>query len=49
MALAIAKGQLVAPSTPKLVDINSERVRIEHEQKIAELQAIVRQLAARVT
>lgn len=49
MALPIANGQLVKPVTPKLDDVNAERVRLEHERKIAELQDIVRQLAARVT
>jgi len=49
MALAIATGQLVRPTTPKLVDVDTERMRLEFERKIAELQDIVRQLAARVT
>lgn len=49
MALPIASGQLVRPTTPKLKDVDSERVRLEHERKIAELQDIVRQLAGRVT
>ena len=49
MALPIANGQLVRPTTPKLQDVDAERVRLEHERKIAELQDIVRQLATRVT
>lgn len=42
-ALTIASGQLVAPTTPKLADTNAERVRITDEQKLVELQTVVRQ------
>lgn len=48
MPLPIAIGQLAAPSTPKLKDNDVERMRIEFERKIVELQGIVRKLAARV-
>lgn len=48
MAFPIAPGQLVHPTTPKLVDVDAERARIETERKLIELQDIVRAIAARV-
>ena len=48
MAFPIASGQLVHPTTPKLKDVDADRVRIELERKIAELQDIVRAMAPRV-
>lgn len=33
-----APGRLVPPTTPKLTDVQAERVRREHETKISELQ-----------
>jgi 2,4-dienoyl-CoA reductase-like NADH-dependent reductase (Old Yellow Enzyme family) len=43
--ITVGTGQLVAPATPKL-ESAAERVRISDEQKIAELQDIVRKLVA---
>lgn len=45
MAVKIATNQLKAPVTPKLRDPDAERVRREHEDKIRELQDLVRQIA----
>lgn len=45
MPVKIAKGQLRPPVTPKLKDEGAERVRLEHEAKIRELQDLVRQIA----
>jgi hypothetical protein len=44
MAVKLAKNQLTPPATPKLTG-DAERVRLEHEAKIKELQDLVRQLA----
>lgn len=45
MAVKIASNQLKPPVTPRLKDADAERVRREHEDKIRELQDLVRQLA----
>jgi hypothetical protein len=45
-AFAIATGQLAAPVTPKQTDSNVERMRIEDESKIRELQTLLRQLVS---
>ena len=45
MGIKIAANQLKPPVTPKLKEENAERVRREHEDKIRELQDLVRQLA----
>jgi hypothetical protein len=39
--ITIARGQLVAPATPKQTDVNTERMRITDEQKIVELQQLL--------
>jgi hypothetical protein len=40
----VADTSLRAPVTPKLADVDAERVRREHEAKIIELQGLVRKL-----
>ena len=40
----VPANSLRRPSTPKLSDANAERVRLEHEAKINELQDLVRAL-----
>lgn len=45
MAVKIGTHQLKRPVTPKLADPDAERVRIEHDAKIRELQDLVRKLA----
>jgi hypothetical protein len=47
MALPIADGQLIRPVPPRVADVDLQRVFLELVQKIAELQDLVRQLAAR--
>jgi len=45
MAVKIGTHQLRPPATPKLQDPDAEQVRREHEDKIRELQDLVRKLA----
>jgi hypothetical protein len=45
MAVKIAKNQLKAPVRPKVTDPDTERALREHDDKIKELQDMVRQLA----
>ena len=45
MTVKIASNQLKAPSRPKVKDPDVERALREHDEKIRELQALVRQIA----
>lgn len=45
MAIKIATGQLKPPTRPKVKDQDVERALREHEDKIRELQDLVRQIA----
>jgi len=48
MPVKIATGQLKEPSRPKVADQATERALRELQDKIVELQALVRTLAAAV-
>ena len=45
MAFRIGSNSLSAPISPRLKDVDSERVRLEHHEKIRELQTAVRSLS----
>lgn len=45
----LSRGQLTPPSTPKQDDADTERMRITDEQKLVELQTVVRTLITQVT
>jgi hypothetical protein len=45
MAVKLATNQLRPPVRPKVADSNTERALREHEDKIKELQDLVRQIA----